>query len=104
MDAASGTDSEDVYEVQLEAGEHLWAFTTSRNGTDLYDLDMQIELIDPMGMVVELDDDGGEGFFPAIQGIPVTMSGAWKIRLFLTATRLDTGDYTLFVVKSPAQP
>lgn len=102
LDAVSGADTEDVYEVQLEAGEALWAFTMSRSGVGLFDLDARIELIDPMGVVVDDDDDSSEGFFPAIVGFVAPAAGAWKLRVYMPAGRADAGDYTLFVVKSPA--
>jgi hypothetical protein len=102
LDSASGADTEDVYTVQLEAGERLWAFTTARNATGLYDLDAQIELIDPRGMTVQTDDDAGEGFFPALVGALATETGTWTIRVMMPGGRQDVGDYALFVVKSEA--
>ncbi|MEC9441059.1 MAG: hypothetical protein VYE40_08170 [Myxococcota bacterium] len=99
----AASDREDYYSLDLVAGQRVWAMVTSRNGTGLYSLDLEVALLDATARSLENDRYDGEGFYPAIFGYDTTESGTYTLRVSLPATiATQNGDYTLYVVTSPA--
>ncbi len=88
----------DVFSVQARAGERLWLMSAARNGSGLYDFDPELELIAPSGNRVASNRYGGEGFYPAVYGAPVTEDGTYIIRLDGTRDTSIIGEYTLYVL------
>jgi hypothetical protein len=97
------SDREDYYALDLVAGQRVWAMITSRNGTGLYSLDIEVALINPGATTLENDRYDGEGFYPAIFGYDTRETGTYTLRISLPATiTTQSGDYTLYVVTTPA--
>ena len=76
---------------------------TSRNGTGLYSLDLEVALLGPTNAVLETDRYDGEGFYPALFGFGVVDTSTYLVRVSLPASiTTQSGDYTLYIVTSDA--
>lgn len=94
-------DVEDVYQVDLVAGQRIWVLAMSANMTGLYDLNMSLSLIDPMGNVDARDSFSGEGFFPILTDLMVQHTGTYTFRAAIDPMDTDAGQYTLFFLAEP---
>lgn len=66
---------------EMEADTRLWALTMPGDDTEPDDVDPQLYLVDPDGSDHRHDLDGGEGNFPALQGVDLDEEGQWTVEL-----------------------
>lgn len=90
-------DMMDQWTVQLEPGQRLWAMVSGVDATTLYDLDMTLELVDPLGNLVTTNSYSGEGFYPGLYAVQVPYAGQWRLRARLPDGSADTGTYFMYV-------
>ena len=89
-------DTEDVYQLDLKAGQRVWVIAAATGMTGPYDLNMSVSLVDPQGNEDAIDGFSGEGFFGALEGLTVEHSGLYKFRASIRDTSNDVGDYVLY--------
>lgn len=100
--ALAAPDLEDVYAFDALAGERIWALTSSRMGTGLYDLNATLELIDEDGTLVDADIYSGEGFFPTIFSAVIPKDGRYRVNVLLGPSDVgDAGSYSLYLFSTP---
>ncbi|MCD4685393.1 MAG: hypothetical protein K8S97_05615 [Anaerolineae bacterium] len=89
-------------QITFDAPEEEWIFDGSAGDVVLIDmwsnegssLDTYVTLLDPSGMIIESNDDGGEGLNSRIGPLPLPADGAYTI---LASNYSGTGSYTLDV-------
>lgn len=92
----SPADVADNFQVDLEAGDRLWALTMRpTSSSSIYSWNGWLELQAPDGTIEGRFFSGGEGFYSGVAGWVAPTSGTWTIRVGHSSTTFN-GDYVFF--------
>jgi len=99
-DLGNSGDSEDIYELDLQAEQRVWALAVPQDSTDRRSIYPDLDLFDTDGTDVASDFGDGYAYFPALYAESVLSSGTWRISL--NDVNFRSADYYLYVYRSAA--